>query len=743
MTRRRAAQAVGERLSRGTVRARALAGAVAMACAVLPQLGSPPAAGATLGSAAALTPAALTPATAADVSSTTQPTDSEPVPTGGVIVRFRTGSEPAVSSAARDRALGAVARRTDSELDAVTRLGTGATLVGGATPEQARQVADTLAARADVAYAEPDVRLRVSAAPDDPYYADYQWDLSSATYGINVRPAWARSQGAGVTVAVVDTGIVAHPDLAGRVLPGHDFISDARTARDGGGRDADPADAGDWLVDGDCDGTEQATASTWHGTHVAGTIAAVAGNGVGVAGVAPKASILPVRAIGRCGGSLSDIADAITWASGGRVTGVAANSRPARIVNLSLGAEMSCPATMQAAIDGAIARGSLVVTASGNSGVSAYREAPGNCKGVVNVGATNRGGARAAYSNHGAKVTLSAPGGQSRHDAILSTVDRGTRRPTGPGYAFMVGTSMASPHVSGVAALLASADPTLTPGRLRRMLVGTARPFPGACSGCGAGIVDAGRAVAALRSPAVGDAPTAAPDPTSGPTPAPPPGSTTAAPVPNRTPVPDRLSTGRAHLAWAPFQGAQGVVRYTVQWRPITVVRGARSYGSWTTLASGTTARWMWSRGTPGAVYQFRVRGVDAAGVTSAWSSPSAVSVPIDLTRRAATWSRGWGDVRDTSAVSSTLMRTRTRGATMTLPATHASGAAVVAATAPAGGTFDVYIDGRRVRRVSTTARTTAAARAVATVRVPYGRHTVKIVAVGGTVTLDAVAYLR
>lgn len=757
---------------------------VALAVAAGPQLASvasaaPPPAPTTAPDA----PAGAAPADRAVDSAVDTAVDTsadEPMPTGGVIVRFKDGTDAAISSAARDRALDAVGSRTASDLAAEQALGTGATLVTGATPARAKEVADTLQARADVAYAEPDVRFRVgarhapaatrlpataiplatalaipltgplrlavrAAAPNDPLWS-YQWDLSSARFGIDAQSAWPRTRGAGVTVAVVDTGIIAHPDLAGQVLPGYDFISDPWTARDGNGRDADPTDRGDWLVDGDCGGSDKATDSTWHGTHVAGTIAATASNGEGIAGVAPGARILPVRAVGRCGGSLVDIADGVTWATGGRLNRVPRNANPARVVNLSLGGAMTCPATLQAAIDGANSRGALVVAAAGNSAVPAEREAPGNCRGVINVAATTGTGARANYSNYGRAVTLSAPGGQSDRDGILSTIDGGRRTATGPDYGFMIGTSMAAPHVSGVAALLLSTAPGLSAAQVRSVLTSSARPLGAACSGCGAGIVDAGRAVAAVRGQArtgakstTGTTPaTDGPGSTSTPT------TTKAAPVLDRTPIPDSVQVGpRARLAWAPFAGARGDVRYTVQWRPITLDGATRRYGDWAPVATGTTDTSIWAGGVAGGVYQFRVRGTDSAGVTSAWATPSTVTIPADLTARIGTWRGAWNTDRQSSAVSGTLRTSTARGASVTLPATHASGVAVVAATGPTGGVFDIVVNGKRVQRVNTTSDRPAAARTVATVRLPYGRQTVRLVRVAGTVGLDAIAYLR
>ncbi|GAB95526.1 subtilisin family serine protease [Kineosphaera limosa] len=670
------------------------------------------------------------------------------MPTGRVIVRFKDGSAAAVSTAARDRALDAVGAGTDVDLEAERRLGTGATLVAGADPAQAQEVADRLQARPDVAYAEPDVRLTIARtatpAPNDPLW-HYQWNLAATDVGIDAPAAWPRTRGAGVTVAVVDTGIVRHPDLSGQVLPGYDFISDPRTARDGNGRDNDPTDLGDWLVNNDCGGTEKAADSTWHGTHVAGAIAALSGNGAGIAGVAPRAKILPVRAIGRCGGSLADIADGITWATGGTVQQVPKNANVARVVNLSLGGPMACPATLQAAIDGALARRAVVVTAAGNSGIPAERESPGNCRGVINVAATTGSGARANYSNYGRAITLAAPGGQTDRDGILSTIDGGRRGSSGPEYGFMVGTSMAAPHVSGVAALLLSASPGLTPAQVSSVLTSSARPFTAACNGCGAGIVDAGRAVAAvLGSPAkanrdataaTGGQQTVATGVAR---------TSTHAPVVDQTLIPNTVhTTPRARLAWEPFAGASGDVRYTVQWRPITLDGATRRYGAWSPVATDTTARSMWAGGMAGGVYQYRVRGTDSAGVTSAWSQAATVTIPADLTARVGRWRGSWSTVRDASAVSGTLMRTSERGAGVTLPSTYAAGVAVVAGTGPGGGVFDIVVNGKRVQRVDTKAARTSAARNVATVRLPYGRADVQLVRVSGTISLDAIAYLR
>src|SRR5690606_31257016 len=155
------------------------------------------------------------------------------------------------------------------------------------------------------------------------------------------------THGNGVVVAVLDTGITRHGDLDANVLPGYDFISDAGKANDGDGRDNDPSDPGDWVTLNQCPGGNRAENSSWHGTHVAGTIAAVTNNAKGVAGTAFGARILPVRVLGTCGGYDSDIADAIVWAAGGSVSGVPTNANPAEVINLSLGGGGACGRTSQ------------------------------------------------------------------------------------------------------------------------------------------------------------------------------------------------------------------------------------------------------------------------------------------------------------------------------------------------------------------------------------------------------------
>ncbi|GAB3458979.1 S8 family peptidase [Massilia terrae] len=363
--------------------------------------------------------------------------------------------------------------------------------------EAQAMAADLMAGDPSVEYAEPDRIMTAQFTPNDPQYSN-QWDYYDATGGLRLPAAWDKSTGAGINVAVIDTGYRPHADLSGQILPGYDFISSATIANDGNGRDSDASDPGDWAPAGSC-GTGVPSSdqpSSWHGTHVAGTIAALTNNGVGVAGVAYGAKIVPARVLGRCGGYTSDIADAMIWASGGTISGVPDNANRARVLNLSLGGSGACDSTTQNAINSARSRGSVVVVAAGNSNVNASNASPANCQGVIVVAATNRAGGKASYSNYGAIVTVAAPGGDST-GGILSTLNAGTTTPAGDTYAYYMGTSMATPHVAGVVALMLSKNPSLTPDDVAARLKATARPFPAACSGCGAGIVDASAAVTA------------------------------------------------------------------------------------------------------------------------------------------------------------------------------------------------------------------------------------------------------
>jgi serine protease len=206
--------------------------------------------------------------------------------------------------------------------------------------------------------------------------------------------------------------------------------------------------------------------------------------------------------LGKCGGYDSDIIDAITWASGGTVSGVPANTNVAKVINMSLGGDGACTSATQNAINAAVSRGTTVVVAAGNENDNVANHSPGNCNNVISVAATNRTGAKASYSNYGSLVDISAPGGQTSTgtaNGILSTLNSGTRTPSTESYAYYQGTSMATPHIAGLVALMKSANASLTPAQIESAIKANARPLPGTCSGgCGAGLADAAKTVQAV-----------------------------------------------------------------------------------------------------------------------------------------------------------------------------------------------------------------------------------------------------
>ncbi|MEM9323755.1 MAG: S8 family peptidase [Pseudomonadota bacterium] len=352
----------------------------------------------------------------------------------------------------------------------------------------------------NVEYAEPDLLMQPLATPNDALYNE-QWHYYESTGGLNLPAAWDTTTGAGTIVAVIDTGYRPHPDLVANLLPGYDMISDTFVSVDGNGRDSDATDPGDASSAGQCGPGQPARSSSWHGTHVAGTVAAVTNNGTGVAGVAYGAKIVPLRALGRCGGYTSDIADSIIWASGGSVAGTPANANPADVINMSLGGGGACSTTTQSAINTARANGSTIVVAAGNSNTNASSANPANCNGVITVASTDRNGARAYYSNFGSVVDVAAPGGDvttGGANGVLSTLNSGSSGPVADNYAYYQGTSMAAPHVAGLAALLKAVDGSLTPDQIESTIKATARSFPGTCNQCGTGIADAAAAVASI-----------------------------------------------------------------------------------------------------------------------------------------------------------------------------------------------------------------------------------------------------
>jgi serine protease len=311
------------------------------------------------------------------------------------------------------------------------------------------QTIEMLAAHPDILYAEPNWKRFASLDPiDDPLYPG-QWHYDT----INVEQAWEAmdSRGnAGITVAVIDTGVLtAHPDLSNNLIAGYDFVDDDNNAND----------PGDRLINGQ--------RSSFHGTHVAGTIAASAANSEGGVGVAANVKIMPVRVLGPNGGFSNDVLAGVCFAA--QITridnGVCENtnkaSKAADIINLSLGGE-GFSNIEQAVYDAVTAKGIIVIAAAGNESSSRpfYPAAYDN---VISVSAINRNLEQASYSNFGSTIDVASPGGDSSVDrGVLSTLGDDRSNTTVFTYGSLQGTSMAAPHVAGVAALMKSVKPNLT-----------------------------------------------------------------------------------------------------------------------------------------------------------------------------------------------------------------------------------------------------------------------------------------
>jgi serine protease len=525
------------------------------------------------------------PTAAARAGATPRATRPLPPVDGEVIVRFKADAatirqhalgarakpeEAGAVLAARARALGARAGRT---LEAGAAVGERIQVVRQRGADAA-ELARSLAADPEVEFAEPNVRMRrLQVPPNDPLYPFAsrqpdgpdagQWYLrppdTTFRSSINAQAAWARGFGsAGVVVAVLDTGVrFEHPDLrkvadGGALLDGYDFVADAEVANDGGGRDGDPSDPGDWTTaaensaaggkfhecDPDQRGVAEATPSSWHGTATASLVGAIANNGIGMAGVAPGVRVLPVRVLGKCFGSTPDIQAAMRWAAGIHIDGVPDNPNPAKVINLSLGSGSACSAGYQSAVDEIVARGVVIVASAGNSAGEPVGS-PANCNGVFPVGAVRHAGTKVGFSDLGAQIVVSAPGGNCVNIGsgepclypILAAIDSGFTTPAASTWSnsfdATVGTSFSAPLVAGTVGLLFSQNPQLTVAQVRALLQGTARAFPATggsadarvCAApvagtqqlecycpnpgnalyplCGAGMLDAGAAVAA------------------------------------------------------------------------------------------------------------------------------------------------------------------------------------------------------------------------------------------------------
>ncbi|MGF6901029.1 S8 family serine peptidase [Paraburkholderia sp. GAS348] len=407
------------------------------------------------------------------------------------IVKYKTGTAERGSTSAVKSRLDRLASAFPAKARHLRRMGIGADVV---TTERklngkdARAFMRAIASDPNVEYVEVDAEMHTDMIPSD---ADYgmQWGFTpneaanNQIGGIRAERAWDISNGSGVVIAMLDNGVTSHSDLDANILPGYDF-----TGSNPGGNGSNPGIT-----------TEKCSVS-WHGTHVAGILAAVTNNGKGVAGTAWGAKVVPVRVLNGCGsGLMSNVADGITWASGGSVDGVPANPLPAKVINLSLGGNGSCSRTYQNAINDAVNRGVSVVVASGNDNLNASFYQPGNCLNVIVVSGHNADGTRVSDANYGSIVDISAPGAN-----IWSTWNYGTATPTvSDAYIFQRGTSMATPFVSGVIALAQAAAPKpLTPAEMRNLLMQNARAFPVGAPDQprGAGMLDAAATIAAARS---------------------------------------------------------------------------------------------------------------------------------------------------------------------------------------------------------------------------------------------------
>ncbi|MED5621595.1 S8 family peptidase [Ideonella sp. BN130291] len=375
-------------------------------------------------------------------------------------------------------------------------------------------LAARLAADPDVEYAVVDGRKQRFTVPNDLMFvptaslpngpASGQWYLKAPAAGslsngnevissIDAVGAWSITTGhRSIVVAVLDTGVRGdHPDLAGKLLPGYDMVTDVAVANDGNGRDADPSDPGDWITAADKNTTAfkdcDISDSSWHGTMTAGLVGAATNNATGMAGTGWNVKVLPVRVLGKCFGYDSDIIAGMRWAAGLHVNGVPDNPNKAKVINLSLGGEGACNSAYTSAVTEITAAGAVIVAAAGNTTGHAVSN-PANCPGVIGVAAVRHIGTKVGFSDVGPEITVAAPGGNCVNLSgtclfpILTTSNTGTKGPSAATYTdgdnISVGTSFSAPLVSGTAALMMAANRSLTPAAVISVIKSTARAFP-------------------------------------------------------------------------------------------------------------------------------------------------------------------------------------------------------------------------------------------------------------------------
>ncbi|WP_310341529.1 S8 family serine peptidase [Rhodoferax saidenbachensis] len=518
-----------------------------------------------------------------------------------------------------------------------------------------------LAQDARVEYAEIDEKVFAHFAPNDPGYVASQWAWKSSgsnAGATNTDSAWNKStggqpvSGAGVVVAVLDTGYVTHADLtANLLLTGYDFVSadtlpysPFSTANDGNGRDSDAADPGNWNTNtgNGCSVSD----SGWHGTRVAGIVSAVGNNSTGMIGIAYGAKVLPVRVLGVCGGYVSDIAAGMRWAAGILSISGVFNPNVAKILNLSLGSSGTCLSTFQDAVNDVRAAGSIVVASTGNDGSITTISQPANCQGVIAVTAHMLTGDSPSFANDGPGTTISAPG-----VSIYGTLNSGTTTPVaspgGDTYVAANGTSFAAPMVSGVAALLLQIKPTMGINELTSRLVDSVRAFPSGTycfnkTSCGAGMLDADAATALVLADTA---------------------PTTTATANKTDPV---ARSTLVTLTGTATAGANGTGISTVGWTqvsgPTVTLSGANtSTATFTTPATSDTV---------GMTFRFQATSI-SSGSSSSMVSINMVSAPNPVT---SSGGGGGGGSLDWADITALLFMALTGLALRRLPATQKQG---------------------------------------------------------------------
>jgi len=425
-------------------------------------------------------------------------TASEPM---RFLVKFRSASPVAMSrSQARETTTADVqslAQRSSLTMGHSRRITNGLHLMEVSSDgESAAAVMARLRSDPTVESVDVDQRRYPHALPNDPLFSSQWYEQNNQPAAIDAITAWDTTTGSrDIVIADLDTGVrFDHPDLGplggSKLLAGYDFIADPVVANDGDGRDADASDPGDWVTSADVATSKFSSCtvsnSSWHGTRTAGILGAIANNSTGIAGISWGAKILPVRVLGKCFGSDSDILDGMRWAAGLHVDGVPDNAHPAQVINMSLGSTGACTSAQQIVINEVLAKGVLVVVSAGNEGGPV--DAPANCVGVAGVAGLRNVGTKVGFSSLGPEISLGAPAGNCINSSgtcvypIDTTSNAGTTTPTINGYTDQLnpslGTSFSAPIVSGIAALMVSANSNLTAPQLIARLKEGAATFP-------------------------------------------------------------------------------------------------------------------------------------------------------------------------------------------------------------------------------------------------------------------------